>query len=49
MKKNSDILIKVLSLGIGLAVGFMEEVPGVVVLNCLRIAQANPVESLKKE
>lgn len=28
MKTKSDILIKVLSLGIGLAVGFMEEVPG---------------------
>ena len=40
MRCNSDILIKVLSLGIGL---------GVVVLNCLRIARANPVESLKNE
>ena len=49
MKTKSDILIKVLSLGIGLAVGFMEEVPGMVVLNCLRIARANPVESLKNE
>ena len=36
MKTKSDILIKVLSLG-------------VVVLNCLRIARANPVESLKNE
>ena len=46
MKTKNDILIKVLSLGIGLAVGI---VLGVVVLNRLRIARANPVESLKKE
>ena len=46
MKTKNDILIKVLSLGIGLAVGI---VLGVVVLNGLRIARANPVESLKKE
>ena len=96
MKTRNDILIKVLSLGVGLAVGIVliakvffelsydsfykdidrvytintwytqqgEEkdygqvsgavfslliVLGVVVLNCLRIARANPVESLKNE
>ena len=46
MRTKNDILIKVLSLGIGLAVGI---VLGVVVLHCLRIARAKPVESLKKE
>ena len=46
MRTKNDIEIKVLSLGIGLAVGI---VLGVVVLNCLRIARANPVESLKNE
>ena len=96
MKTKSDILIKVLSLGIGLAVGivliakvffelsydsFYRDIDrvytirtwysqhgdehdygqvsgavlvllivlGVVLLNCLRIARANPVESLKNE
>ena len=40
VRTKNDIFIKVLSLGIGLAV---------VVLNCLKIARANPVESLKNE
>ena len=46
MRTKNDIEIKVLSLGIGLAVAI---VLGVVVLNRLRIARENPVESLKNE
>lgn len=45
--RNTMALGAVFSLLIALLVLFI--VLGVVVLNCLRIARANPVESLKNE